>query len=111
MQRERSRLAVIGLTIDALLGAIFLDANYGQSISLYVAIRSRVDGAGWAKLADWYLSVFVEKDHCGKVLRDEPMSRGGIVRAALQIGAVFLAICYALGKGVDALAHLILGAF
>lgn len=89
------------------MAAIFLDANMGQSISVYVAIRSRVDGAGWAKVADWYLSTFVEKDHAGKVLRGEPMSRAGLWKAAVQIGAVFLALCWLLGKGTDALFRLV----
>ncbi len=101
------RLAVVGRTLDALLGALVLDAPSGETISYYVARRSRVDGAGWARVADAYLSLTIEPDHAGRVLRGEPTSRRGIVSAALQIGAVFLGVCYGIGRGVDALAGLV----
>lgn len=101
------RLAVVGRTLDALLGALVLDAPSGETISYYVARRSRVDGAGWARVADAYLSLTIEPDHAGRVLRGEPTSRRGIVSAALQIGAVILAMCWAIGRGVDALAGLV----
>ncbi len=101
------RLAVVGRAIDVILANAFLDAPQDQTISLYVARRSRHDGAGWARVADAYLSLTIEPDHAGRVLRGEPTSRRGIVSAALQIGAVFLGVCYGIGRGVDALAGLV----
>ncbi len=108
---ELPRLALAGRTLDVLLGVLILDAGRDETVSHYVARRSRVDGAGWARVADAYLSLTIESDHTGRVLRGEPTSRRGIISATVQIGAVILAACYGLGKGVDAVVGLIGGIF
>lgn len=106
-EKPSPRLKVVGLTLDMLLGALVLDAPIGETVSHYVARRSRHDGAGWARVADWYLSLTIEPDHAGRVLRGEPTSRRGIISATLQIGAVFLAICWGIGRALGLLAGLI----